>query len=262
MAITMPPPRGPSARGLVRRALRCAPLAAALVACLGVLPSAARGAGFSLKGKIVGGGALLNPGWNEARDPKLFRFTFREPSATVRPDARALSGYLPKELCIVALGDGAAPPAKAPRKLLIAGGRTTPVTIVVPAGQLIQLENQDPFPHRIYEVGGKGLAAADIAPAGSRSFTPPGPGRYELRDQTTPSLRSWIVVEPKAAAITYPDRKGEFAIDLEPGSYRLRGYFAGEPVGHELAVTVEERGDPVLKSPLVVSEPGKPGGGR
>ena len=54
--------------------------------------------------------------------------------------------------------------------------------------------------------------------------------KYEIRDAASPSVRGWIVVVPKAAAVAYPDRKGEFAMDLEPGKYKLRGYFNGDQV--------------------------------
>src|SRR5262249_2644605 len=89
-----------------------------------------------------------------------------------------------------------------------------------------------------------------------RTWTPPGPGKYEIRDQISPSVRSWIVVEPHWASVGYPDRKGDFQIDLEPGTYKLRGYFNGEPVGAELPITVTPA--PVeqpLKQALVVGDP-------
>ena len=54
----------------------------------------------------------------------------------------------------------------------------------------------------------------------------------------------------------YPDRKGEFAIDLEPGDYKLRGYFNGEPVGTELTLIVKPGpAEQPLSSPLIVGEP-------
>jgi hypothetical protein len=57
--------------------------------------------------------------------------------------------------------------------------------------------------------------------------------------------------------VGYPDRKGEFQIELAKGSYKLRGYFNGEPVGSELEVLVT--GAPpeqLLRFPLIVGEPG------
>ncbi|MCK6593090.1 MAG: hypothetical protein L6Q76_36510, partial [Polyangiaceae bacterium] len=220
----------------------------------------------TIKSKVSGAAKLLNPVWNEAKDPNAHRYTFREPSPTVRPDVRNLTAHLPKELCIAALGEkGEA--LKVPYRVTVAGGRTTPVTLVVAEGQQIQFENKDPFPHKLYETSGKaGFVAAELASTKSRAWTPPGPGKYEFRDELAPSVRSWVVVEPKTVAITFPDRKGDFGIELPPGTYKLRGYFLGEPVGKELEVTVTGV-DQNISAPLVVGEPGpagdkdKPGGG-
>lgn len=210
-------------------------------------------AAVTAKGKLSGAEKLLNPVWAEAKDPNSHRYTFREPSPTVRPDVRTLTGHLPKELAIVALGEkGTA--QKVPVTVIVAGGRTTPVTIVVPEGQVIQFENRDPFPHKLYDTGNKGFAATEMGTTKNRSWTPPGPGKYEIRDALAPSIRSWVVVEPKAIASTYPDRKGEFAIDLEPGPQKLRAYFNGEPVGQELEVVITPfPAEQPLKAPLVVA---------
>jgi hypothetical protein len=247
---------------------RCA-RRAALVIALVTVPGAAVAA-VTVKGKTVGSGKLLNPVWNEAKDPSLHRYTFREPSATVRADVRTLTAYLPKELCIAALIDGDAPPKNAPYRVVIAGGRTTPVTLVVAKGQQLQFENQDPFPHKLYVVGAdsKGFGPEETRPTNRRGWTPPGPGKYEIRDQLAPSIRAWIVVEPHVASVGYPDRKGDFQIDLEPGKYKLHGYVNGEPVGTELNISVAPvPAEQPLKLPLIVGEPGpgevlpgKPGG--
>ena len=243
-------PRGWSGARLARRL-------GVLVALL-ALPSAALAAAnvVTVKGKVNGTAKLLNPSWTEAKDPKSHRFTFREPSLTVRPDVRNLTGYLPKELCVAALVvDGKAPAPKVALRMTIAGGRTSPVTLVVAEGQQIQFENLDPFPHKLYDVGGKGFVVVETPATKSRSWTPPGPGKYEIRDQSTPSLRSWIVVEPRAVGVGYPDRKGDFAIDLEPGKYKLRGYYNGEPVGVELdALVAPVPVEQLLKVPLQVGE--------
>lgn len=226
------------------------------------LPGVALAAGaVTVKGKISGANKLLNPVWNEAKDPNLHRFTFREPSPTVRPDVRTLTGNLRKELCIAALAADKAPAPKVPLRMKIIGGRTDPVTLVVAEGQQIQFENLDPFPHKLYDTGGKGLSAVETAGAKSRSWTPPGAGKYEIRDQISPSVRSWVVVEARVMGVGYPDRKGDFAIDLEPGKYKLRGYYNGEPVGTELDISVN--GLPTeqfIKAPVVIGD-GAPAAG-
>jgi hypothetical protein len=239
-------------------ALAIATLAIPLAARVADGAGAAPGGPITVKGKTVGSGKLLNPVWNEAKDPNLHRFTFREPSATVRPDVRTLTAFLPKELCVAALVPGDGKALGLPYRVVVAGGRTSPVTLVVASGQQLQFENGDPFAHKLYVVGGdsKGFSPTETAAGKSRTWTPPGPGKYEIRDQLAPSLRSWIVVEPHVVSVGYPDRKGDFQIDLQPGTYTLRGYFNGEPVGTELPVTVAL--GPVeqpLRAPLVVGEP-------
>src|SRR5262245_55516119 len=112
------------------------------------LPSAAFAGAVTVKGKATGTNKLVNPVWDESKNPKLHRFTFREPSPTVRADFRnSLTGNMHKELCIAALGAEKAPTPKVPLRMKVVGGRTDPVTLVVTEGQQIQFENLDPFPH-------------------------------------------------------------------------------------------------------------------
>ncbi len=218
-----------------------------------LVPAVAFGATATVKGRLAGTQKLVNPVLNEAKEPGSHRYQFREPSPAVSKDVRTtLTGYLPKELCIVALGEkGAA--NKLPLRVVVAGGRTTPVTLVVAEGQQILFENQDPFPHKLYDTGKGGLIPGETPPSKSRTWTPPAAGKYEIRDKLAPSVRSWIVVEPRTVLVAYPDRKGDFGIDLEPGKYKLRGYFNGEPVGTEQEIVVGAS-EQLLKAPLVVGE--------
>jgi hypothetical protein len=226
---------------------------AGVVALLLIVPGLALAA--SVKGRVVGTAKLLNPVWNEAKDPAHHRYTFREPSPTVRADVRTLTGYLPRELAVVAVG-GTTPAPKAAVLVAVSGGRTTPVTIVMSEGQAIQFTNNDPFPHKLYDVAGKGLLPNELGPTKTRSWTPPGPGKYEIRDESAPSVRSWVVVLPQVAATAYPDRKGEFSIALEPGQYTLRSYFNGEAVGQEQTVIVAPApAEQLLKQPLSAGAP-------
>ncbi|MCC6521735.1 MAG: hypothetical protein IT373_03655 [Polyangiaceae bacterium] len=217
-----------------------------------------------VKGRLKGVEALLNPVATEAADPNNHRFTFREPSATVSQQAKILTAFLPKELCVVALGPESKGQGTA--RVVVSGGRTTPVTIVVNEGQTLQFENHDPFVHRLYDVGGKGgFAVAETAPKAARSWTPPpGAATYELRDERAPSLRTWVVVEPKATRAVTPNaahacgvvtRRGEFTLSLPEGKFDLRGYFKGAPVGEALPVEVKAGKDKQdLPDPLVVGK--------
>ncbi|HTJ84254.1 MAG TPA: hypothetical protein VL400_21185 [Polyangiaceae bacterium] len=221
-----------------------------LASALALLP-ASNALAAKVKGKVVNTQDLLNPVWNEAKEPGAHRYTFREPSPSVPPDVRILRGHLPKELCIVALADkGDAP--KQPIRIKIEGGRTSFVTLVVAPGQEIKFENHDPTQHAIYEVSGKGgLPEGTMAPDGTRTWTPPGPGKYELRDKLAPSLRSWVVVDPGVVKASFPNRAGDFTMELAPGNYTLQAFFSGEKVGEALPVEVKPAPEEQpLKDPL------------
>ena len=211
----------------------------------------------AVKGRVTGGNLLMNPVWNEAKDPNNHRYTFRAPSVTVSQKAKQLTAFLPKEVPIVVLGNGAKATSAA-YEIQVSGGRTTPVTVVIPTGQSVQFVNRDPFRHTIYTKDTKqgGLPAEPMEKGKSRTWTPPGPGVYEIRDALFPSVRSWIVVEAKAVASGYPDLKGEFQIDDLPlGTYKLQAYFNGKPTGTPIDLEVRQFPElQQLSAPVVVAE--------
>jgi hypothetical protein len=206
-----------------------------------------------VKGRLDGFRLLRNPVWAEAKDPTNHGYSFREPVPTVRSEFRRPFPHIPKELCIALL---AAAPQAAPKPILIrvGGGRTTPVTIVVPPGTRLTFQNTDPFKHRLYGVGLKTFSAAEQGQGATREWTPPAPGTYEIRDEAAPSLRMWIVAEPSVASITYPSIKGEFSVNVEaPGEYTLQAFFAGKKVGDAVPVKVAAA-DVELKAAIKVMD--------
>ncbi len=247
-------------RGWLRRA-GAGLLGAALLMTLGAAdtPHAQAQEGetkVAVKGRLLGGDQLLNPVWVEAKDPKNHRYTFRQPSTTVGKAAKRLTAYLPKELAIAALGDGPRPTGTI--TMHVSGGRTTPVTVVVAEGQNVQFVNHDPFTHMLYSVteGNGSMAPEKTEKDKQRTWKPPAPGVYEIRDKLFPSVRSWIVVEPKVVAMGTPINMNEFVVgDLPPGSYELRAYFSGKPVGKPLPIDVKP--GPALQplaGPLVLAD--------
>jgi hypothetical protein len=204
-------------------------LVAVLALGLG-LPAVAFGG--QVKGKLLGLEKLINPVWHEAKDVGSHRFSWREPSPTVRAEFRNLFAYAPKEVCIAALASSAQQPPALPLLITVGGGRTTPVTVVVAPGTRLHFENRDPFAHKLYGVGQSTFPAGETAALQARDWTAPGPGRYEIRDELSPSIRSWVIVEPNVAAISYPTPQGLFLIpQLAPGEYTLKVFFAGNSVG-------------------------------
>jgi hypothetical protein len=194
------------------------------------------------KGKIINTQKLLNPVWNEAKDAKSNRYYFMEPASTVPSDVRVLRGHFQKEVCIAITGDQAPPPRPGPWSVKVEGGRTSPVTFVVGPGEGIEFANKDPWDHALYAVDEKaGFGDATLKAGGQpRTWVPPGPGKYELRDKLFPSVRSWIVVSDKPVLKSvFPTRKGDIQTDLDAGNYTLQAYHNGEKVGEALSVTIK-----------------------
>jgi hypothetical protein len=205
-----------------------------------------------VKGKITGHEKLIPDVYTEAARPEAHRYTWREPSPTVRPEFRVLAANASREVCIAAIGGSQT--THDPILVKVTGGRTTPVTLVVPPGTRLQFKNVDPFAHRPFQVGDAKWAPNTMGPGGSRDWTASGPGRFEFRDELFPSVRTFVVVEPNVVDCVYPARDGTFNVSLPPGDYTLRAYFAGKPVGKELAgVHIDDKGKQVdLKEPLNV----------
>ncbi len=207
-----------------------------------------------IRGKVDGFRLLRNPVWAEAQEPDRHLFSFREAVPTVPAEIRQLYPHIPREICIAAL---ASQPQKAPPPVLIriGGGRTTPVTIVVPPLTQLSFQNTDPFPHRLYAVGLASFPASDTARGGSRDWTVPAAGTFELRDEAAPSLRMWVIAEPNVAAIAYPSLKGDFALTLEsPGDYEVQAFFAGKRVGPAQTFKVDQADIDATKAPLVLAK--------
>lgn len=231
---------------------------------LGLFAAAVSGAGDApaakVKGRVANWQNLLNPVWSEARDPKKHGYSFREPSPTVRTDFRRLFPHIPKELCVALLSTEAQKPPKTPILIRVGGGRTTPVTIVVPPGTQLQFKNTDPFKHRLYGVGIKTFQPNDTIKGGARDWTVPAAGSYEIRDELAPSLRFWVIAEPKVAAIAYPSLKGDFLLTVDSdGPFTLQAYFSGKPAGPAKPVELKGRDVDMSRDPIKVAPDKKKG---
>jgi hypothetical protein len=205
-----------------------------------------------VKGQLAGYEHLRNPVWNGAKMPENHGYAFREPVTTVPAAMRQLFPLISKEICIVALAEVGRDPK--PLSVRVSGGRTTPVTIVVPPGTELRFKNADPFEHRLYGVGSTLFPPGDMASGALRKWTVQTPGTYEIRDELAPSLRTWVVAEPRVAAVAYPSDDGRFTLDLDrPGQYTLQAYFAGAPVGPVRTVTSTGRNIDISGSPIVLA---------
>ncbi len=227
-----------------------ASLVAAAVAT-GTLVSTAAGGAAGVKGKVVGWEKLLPAVYADAAKPEAHRFTWREPSPTVKQDFRKLSANVARDVCIAAFGAAAAQPHE-PRFVKVTGGRITPSTIVLSPGSRLSFKNHDPFEHQLYEVNNAAWAANKLAPGSAREWAAGAPGVHVIRDQAFPSIVMYVVVDANAVEYDFPDREGTFSMNLPPGDYTLKAFFEGKPTGKPVdGVHVTEKGLE-LKEPLAV----------
>jgi hypothetical protein len=236
----------------MRRIRVAAPLLLAL-ACV----AEARAVGPNVRGRISGQEKLAPDVYVEAAKTDAHRWTWREPSPAVDSKYRNLAANASRDICIAALSTGGGAPTDSPLLMSLTGGRIFPTTIVVAPGQKLQFKNFDPFDHRIYMVNNPSLKAEKQSAGGIRDWAAPtgGEGKFEIRDELFPSVRTFVLVNPQVVQITYPGRDGSFAFTLGNGDYILKAFFNGRLVGPGLAAAAREKGAPNdLKQPLDVGE--------
>ena len=205
----------------------------------------------NVKGKITGQEKLLPEVYAEAAKTESHRWTWREPSPSVQAQFRVLSANPSRDLCIAATSSGNAGPQE-PIRMTVTGGRVFPTTIVVSPGTPLAFKNFDPFKHRIYVVGNASFKAEDMAAGQVRSWSASGAGKYEIRDELFPTVRTYVIVDPQVVQVAYPGRDGAFGLTLPPGEYVLKVFFQGKQVGKPTPVNAKEKSAFEMKDPLNV----------
>jgi hypothetical protein len=209
----------------------------------------------NVKGKISGFEKLVPEVYAETAKPESKRWTWREPSPSVNVQFRTLAPNPSREICLAATTG--ANQDKQEFRMTVTGGRVFPTTIVVSPNTQLAFKNVDPFKHRIYVLSATGqrlLQADDLTPNNVRSWSPQGAGKYEVRDELFPSVRTYVVVDPQVAQIAYPGRDGAFGFSLPNGDYVLKAFFNGKPVGKPVNFTAKEKGTLEMKEPLKLDE--------
>lgn len=234
---------------------RVAPLFLSLLTAATLLSVSGNAAGPNVKGKITGQEKLVPDVYAEAAKPESRRWTWREPSPSVAAQFRTLSANPSRDLCIAATTSGNAGPQEAIR-MTVTGGRVFPTTIVVSPGTPLAFKNFDPFKHRLYVVGNPSFKAEDMAPNQVRSWSASGAGKYEVRDELFPSVRTYVIVDPQVVQVAYPGRDGAFGLTLPGGEYVLKAFFAGKQVGKPTTVTAKDKSTVTLNDPLNVAAEG------
>jgi hypothetical protein len=208
----------------------------------------------NVKGKISGHEKLVPEVFAESAKTESRRYTWREFSPSVPAQLRVLSASPSRDICIAATTN--ANQEKQEFRMTVTGGRVYPTTIVVTPSTQLAFKNFDPFKHRIYVLNGnqRVLSPEDLQPNAARTWSPQGAGRYEVRDELFPSVRTYVVVDPQVVAVTYPGRDGAFSLSLPGGEYVLKAFFNGRPVGRQVPITARDRGTLELKEPLKLDE--------
>ena len=230
-------------------------LALGVLTAFALLSAAGRAGPPNVKGKITGHEKLIPEVYAEAAKPEARRWTWREPSPSVAPQFRALSANPSRDICIAATTG--ANQEKQEFRMTVTGGRVFATTIVVTPNTQLAFKNFDPFKHRIYVTSATGqmlLQPDDLQPNAVRTWAAQGPGRYEVRDELFPSVRTFVVVDPQVVQVTYPGRDGAFGFSLPSGDYVLKAFFNGKPVGKQINFTAKDRGVVELKEPLKLDE--------
>jgi len=224
-----------------------------LVVICALTTAAGSAAAGTLRARISGQEKLLPEVYTEAAKADAHRYSWREPSPTVRPEFRNLAANPSRDVCIAAMSANNMPPHE-PILVKVTGGHTIPTTLVIAAGTRLSFEVRDPFPHRLYQVGNDQWGPSDTNAGAHREWTGTAPGRAEFRDALFPSLRMYVIVDPQVADVAFPGRDGSFAMSLPAGEYVLKAFFNGKQVGRAVSVTTKEKGVVDVKEPLNVGE--------
>ncbi len=240
-------------RSWARRPPRVVALCALLVPALasGTLAAGGPPNASSVKGKIIGWEKLLPQVYSDATRNDSRRYTWREPSPTVRQDFRKLSANPARDLCVVAIGAGSAQ-GHEPLAIKLTGGRFTPSTIVLSPGSRLSLRNVDPFPHALYEAGNDSWASNTLVPGGSREWAATTAGLHVIRDALFPSVVLFVVVDPAAVEFALPDHEGTFTMTVPQGDYTLKAFFDGKQVGKDVVGIHAGPGGVEMREPLAV----------
>jgi hypothetical protein len=234
------------------RAHRPTRIVAALVAAASLLAGGTlvAAAAPAVRGKVAGWEKLVPQIYAEAAKSDAHRYTWREPSPTVKQDFRKLSASVTRDVCVAALASASAP-AHEPISVKVTGGRLTPSTIVLSMGSRLSFKNVDPFPHVLFEASSDKWGPNPTAPGSTREWAATAAGLHVIRDQLFPSVAMYVVVDPGAVEFAMPDRDGAFSLTLPPGEYTLKAFFDGKPVGKLEGVRVIDRGVD-LKDPIAL----------
>jgi hypothetical protein len=210
-----------------------------------VLPLSGTAEAGGTKGKTTGAEKLLPQVYADASKLEAHRYTWREPSPTVKKEVRDLTANPTRDICVVALSSNQAPKHD-DVTVNVTGGRTYWSTLVVSPGTKLVFLSRDPFPHKMYLAGNDSFKPDEMLGGGRREWTAPSQGTFTFLDKNFPSLKMVVSVEPGAVDFAFPNHAGVYAFsNLPVGDYVMRAYFEGKAVGKPAPVGVKANGGDV-----------------
>ena len=207
-----------------------------------VLPLSGIAEAGPVKGKVSAPEKLVPQVYTDAAKLDAHRYTWREPSPTVKKEVRDLGANPTRDICVVALSSNAAPKHD-DVTVNVTGGRTYWSTLVVSPGTKLVFLSRDPFPHKMYLSGNDSFKPDEMLGGGRREWTAPSQGTYTFLDKNFPSLKMVVTVEPGAVDFAFPTHAGAYTFaNLPVGDYVVKAYFEGKPVGKPAPVGVKASG--------------------
>lgn len=212
-----------------------------LLLCVFVVVSAlaSTASATEVKGKVMIQGALLAL---PESTPRTYYWSLDNGVLAPREDR-----IFPDRDLTILLSPRGRTPARtenAPVVVHITAGGMQPAAVVVRAGTLVRIQNDDPFTHELYSPTHPDFGPESMAPGQTRPLVAPGSGQVEIRCRRTPHLRGFVAVTDASYYVT-PGADGTFTLQAEPGTYLVRTFFEGRWLPESELVINPERSQTV-----------------
>lgn len=181
------------------------------------------------------------------RAGKLKQFYWRVPNGAVAPTEYQIEPSRDLAVILEAASVEGTPPAGQPQVVSLEGGALNPSVVVITPQTKVRFRNTDAF---VYELECPENAqmenTAPLPPGNQVDITFDEEGVYLITDRRLPHLVGWVVVvnstmfrNPEQAKRGAP---ATFSFeDVQPGSYKVKVFFAGDWVAEQQVEVPEEQ---------------------
>jgi hypothetical protein len=189
-----------------------------------------------IRGKVTGVQFLHPSAYASSREHS---FTLKFPDPEVPKDLRTIIAKSERDVSVSLYGTGTQESFGRNVVVVLAGGRATPSTVVIPPGIPVLIHNADPFIHHI--VGPDGVDG-EIAP--DKDFqVQPKSTKAMFTDTLIRTVRFWVVADADTIGVARPAPDGSVRLTFQnKGKFVLRAYYEGEPVAQSPELNVPPQG--------------------